>query len=323
MRTAIIPMWQEIIRKWNCRRFAPLLTAYAEGELDANRRGPVEAHLELCDDCQEQIALLAETGDLLRAHPPAVPELSTDLWARIQAEIDTAPAPAPTVTAPRPTKRPAPAGTAWRNFGTAFVGSGALVAAAVTGVLLTVQPLMRQEREAREADARKSAAENTMVAKTAGMSAGSGVAGISLEIRSGNISTAPAIRKPTTPEPAPDKVLVAAKARTERISRPHRRSLRLHRPVMVAAVTSPLPADNSATMMSESVSNKPMMDGPVKPIAAAATPEINGASLPPGSVSVATSEASVAPRDVPAPRSVADVAVRMRSQQVLFTYTGR
>lgn len=64
----------------------PLLSAYLDGELDAERRGLVEAHLATCAICGESLAALRAGDDALAAlaPTPAMPALGRDFRRRLR-----------------------------------------------------------------------------------------------------------------------------------------------------------------------------------------------------------------------------------------------
>lgn len=71
------------------------LSEYLDGELDANERAEVAAHLAVCDDCARTLAELREVLAAARTLPLREP--ATDLWPQIAASIGAAPQDAPRV----------------------------------------------------------------------------------------------------------------------------------------------------------------------------------------------------------------------------------
>jgi anti-sigma factor RsiW len=51
-----------------CKSFQMLLSAYADGEVDAKERAQVELHLSGCDDCRARLADLQALSGNLSAH---------------------------------------------------------------------------------------------------------------------------------------------------------------------------------------------------------------------------------------------------------------
>jgi len=66
----------------------PLLSAYLDGELDAERRRLVEAHLATCAICRENLAALRAGDDALAAlvPTPAVPALDREFRRRLRRQ---------------------------------------------------------------------------------------------------------------------------------------------------------------------------------------------------------------------------------------------
>ncbi|GAB4452376.1 MAG: hypothetical protein OHK0029_03160 [Armatimonadaceae bacterium] len=168
-------MITSLIKQWNCRRYTPLLTAYCEEALDEHRMERVAAHIEECPQCQEEIASLMALSQTLRAYPPPVPELSTNLWARIQADIEAEaprePVPQTPQQAPRTAPQPFPVlphgsyrnGFQWTSFGSSFAGAGAVVAVVVFGVVLATQPLLKRAKTEQAFFAQPRAAESMVL----------------------------------------------------------------------------------------------------------------------------------------------------------------
>jgi len=65
-----------------CERIEDLLSPYLEGELDANDRRLVEAHLRACPGCRGLLAALTETREVLSGFPEL--EISESLRTRLR-----------------------------------------------------------------------------------------------------------------------------------------------------------------------------------------------------------------------------------------------
>src|SRR4029079_1855128 len=65
-----------------------VLSAYVDGELDAAARERVEAHVQTCGGCAEEIRSLRETSRLLRGYPFA--DVDREELARAHEAIDEA-----------------------------------------------------------------------------------------------------------------------------------------------------------------------------------------------------------------------------------------
>lgn len=127
--------------KTTCRRLqtSGALARFADGEVSAQERGEIEAHLGLCPACQAVVADAATVAVLLRTHVPTVPSnslaASGNLWATLEAKIAQTPQEkvisAP-VRAPEPERR-------LQRFGQWLAKPGALpfgaVAAAAVGLV--------------------------------------------------------------------------------------------------------------------------------------------------------------------------------------------
>src|SRR5262245_8778937 len=109
-----------------CDRIREQLTAYLDGDLDADRGTVVRGHLRSCDDCRGVAEVEATLRDGRRALPPLDPPAS--LWAGVQARL----AEAEVAEASRPAWRRALARWAPRM---PRVATGGLVAAAAASVL--------------------------------------------------------------------------------------------------------------------------------------------------------------------------------------------
>jgi hypothetical protein len=75
-----------------CREWRELLGAYALGHLDGDERAGLEAHLEGCGSCREELAALAPVAQMLPHADPArfelAPEPPPELGRRIAATIE-------------------------------------------------------------------------------------------------------------------------------------------------------------------------------------------------------------------------------------------
>lgn len=69
-----------------CDRFIINLSAALDGELTAEERKDLEAHLSTCAACREELALLKESAEVLSMLAPQVP--LRDLWPAISREFD-------------------------------------------------------------------------------------------------------------------------------------------------------------------------------------------------------------------------------------------
>jgi hypothetical protein len=72
----------------SCEQTRAELTAYLEGELDADQGSAVRGHLRGCADCRQAATDEAALRDGLRALPPVDPPAS--LWAGVQARLAAA-----------------------------------------------------------------------------------------------------------------------------------------------------------------------------------------------------------------------------------------
>lgn len=144
-------MVNQMLARFFCRRYAPLLVPYAENALNEPLRSRVARHLDACPTCREEVALVSDMGALLRANPPATPAPADDLWKRIEAQIlaeqpahpAAKPIPVPMTVAPR---------SQWRSFVTGFGYSAVPVAAVVAAVVLVTPSLLNTNQES-ETDA--------------------------------------------------------------------------------------------------------------------------------------------------------------------------
>ncbi len=71
---------------------ATTLAEYLEDSLRPRRRRQVAGHLSDCAACREELAALQRTGELLAGAPQQTPP--ADLWERVAADLEHAPAPA-------------------------------------------------------------------------------------------------------------------------------------------------------------------------------------------------------------------------------------
>lgn len=69
----------------NCKDMRELLSAYRDAELDANERPLVEAHLNNCSDCRDELAAVESVVKSLKSLPAAT--LSRDFSADIESLI--------------------------------------------------------------------------------------------------------------------------------------------------------------------------------------------------------------------------------------------
>src|SRR5215218_10747797 len=85
-------------RRWamktrnDCREWRELLGAYALGHLEGDERAGLEAHLECCGGCREELAALQPVARMLPHADPArfelAPEPPPELGRRIAATIE-------------------------------------------------------------------------------------------------------------------------------------------------------------------------------------------------------------------------------------------
>ena len=54
----------------NCKRIRPMLSAYADGELDATQHAEIQAHLQDCPDCASVLESYHSLGRDIRDLPP-------------------------------------------------------------------------------------------------------------------------------------------------------------------------------------------------------------------------------------------------------------
>jgi hypothetical protein len=334
MQDTPIAMIQKFIQRWFCDRFAPLLTAYVEGGLKEKEQTKVAAHLKNCAACRQEVEELTELGKLLRAHPPAVPQLRADLWSRIQAEItaESAAQPELPVARPIPRRQPTP-NFQWSSFGVSFATTGTLVAAAVVGVVVLTRPLLHSPLDS-ELPIKNSA--TTLAVTTVDRGP------ITLEIRSPSkpgpepkaktaaVSTAHVATtevRPVQPARAPQVALV------RRRDRGSNRSVTVamaRAPRSIAAPVKPFyavgPADkleSDKTLVVEPTSTTPAAATPIIIAKAAEKPHIvEVAMAEPEPRDTSLSDEVVAPREVPAAGFVNDAA-KIRARQILFVYSGR
>ncbi len=71
----------------NCRELLGSLSAYVDGELDAELCSALEQHLEDCDDCRIVVDTLRKTVYLYHATIP-VEDLPTDIRERLFKSLD-------------------------------------------------------------------------------------------------------------------------------------------------------------------------------------------------------------------------------------------
>ena len=90
---------------------AAWLTAYYDGELDAVRRGQLEAHLPGCADCQRQLAALKSLSQTLSADELPGRALADDaaFWRRLEPQLPDR------ALAGQASARPAPAKVSGRS----------------------------------------------------------------------------------------------------------------------------------------------------------------------------------------------------------------
>ena len=63
------------------------ISAYADGELDANEARGVEAHLAVCTECTRELALIRTLGGAMKASLEAPPNGS--VWMRVHRRVTT------------------------------------------------------------------------------------------------------------------------------------------------------------------------------------------------------------------------------------------
>ncbi|MBV9851094.1 MAG: zf-HC2 domain-containing protein [Armatimonadetes bacterium] len=116
----------------NCDTIRPWIIEYGDGDLDADRRARVEAHLNGCADCAQLARQMAATRGLLRALPPQ--RTSAQFEARLAERLAR-------------TQRPVPRegwlerlAASWRVPPRALRPALALGAAAVAAVGIALHP---------------------------------------------------------------------------------------------------------------------------------------------------------------------------------------
>jgi anti-sigma factor RsiW len=125
-----------------CETIGERLIAYAEGELEAEERRRVEAHLATCAACAREVRLLREA--LERAQALSVPEPPAGFWEEFGAGVQRRIAAEPP---PRPSRWERV--TAWVAGLFRLRGAPALAAATALGLLLAIG-LLRTHRTSRD-----------------------------------------------------------------------------------------------------------------------------------------------------------------------------
>jgi len=69
-------MWFKSLRKKECDRVRELLSPYIDDELHSEERLKVQAHLESCQSCREELESIRETVSLIRGMPVIEPRRS-------------------------------------------------------------------------------------------------------------------------------------------------------------------------------------------------------------------------------------------------------
>src|SRR5687768_2641675 len=107
----------------NCDRANNLLSAYADGELDAGERVDVEGHLSTCAACRSAAeALRLQDADLRRAFAPRR-RAAAAVAERLELESPAGPSPAPA--------RTGATGRRWWGVAVAAAAAGFLLAVAL------------------------------------------------------------------------------------------------------------------------------------------------------------------------------------------------
>jgi anti-sigma factor RsiW len=106
-----------------CQDATPQLSAFVDGELAADERAAVSAHLEQCASCRAVVADLARVRAAARALGPIAPP--DHIWLEIAGQIRLADQPTPADVTPQTTRR----STSWQWL--------ALAAALVLTTLIT------------------------------------------------------------------------------------------------------------------------------------------------------------------------------------------
>lgn len=109
-----------------CSRYRGKLTAYASGVLPSREAERIASHLDRCPACWEELTAVMAMTDLLADVSPALPEVSSDLWTRLEARIQT--------EAPRAPRRETP-------FALPAIGFATAAAAVIVGVAVKVTPM--------------------------------------------------------------------------------------------------------------------------------------------------------------------------------------
>jgi anti-sigma factor RsiW len=82
-------IWPELTTKLPavCELVQEEFSAYLDDELSASAQDGVRAHLNDCQDCRKQFALLSKTNDLIAAKLKEPIESKVDLWSGIKSQM--------------------------------------------------------------------------------------------------------------------------------------------------------------------------------------------------------------------------------------------
>jgi anti-sigma factor RsiW len=89
--TVEIDIWSAVKSRLDedCQLIRDELSCFYDREVTPQRHRAITAHLLECSDCRDQLALITQTGDLLRnSYQPDIDE-SFDLWPEIKAKMNT------------------------------------------------------------------------------------------------------------------------------------------------------------------------------------------------------------------------------------------
>ena len=106
----------------NCEQVRNRLSSYVDNELPADLRAEVDAHLESCPDCTDELAALQNLSSA--AEKLVHPSLPASIWTNIEAQLDTE---AGSVAVEKPVEPPQNDGFRW-SLGSASIAASLLIA---------------------------------------------------------------------------------------------------------------------------------------------------------------------------------------------------